>query len=258
MQFIPPDRQQTFVHELTDRVLARFFEERGIEGGVEYSWVLHQRASESLQSPGLADPHTHVVLPGTYYDEGKGQRMNLYFSQNRKERHIDLLHRTAEAVMVEQMERYVGRDWEQRFDAIEMERQRERDAISGLPETLLVDKRQQYWGAWIGTRRTDERTSAVGLYRAPLLSPHKPDMTCLQFIPLVHRLKCDYGGPTAERLREWLRDHPDEGIEGLTDLAERIHTMSNEEAHEFLSRQAPSQMESYRPRQQDIDIGFWW
>jgi hypothetical protein len=69
-----------------------FFDERGIDTGVEWSAVLHHRNTDGDEAPGQDNPHTHVVLPGTYYDADEGQRKPLYFSRNRAVNHIDMLH----------------------------------------------------------------------------------------------------------------------------------------------------------------------
>ncbi|MBK8027001.1 MAG: hypothetical protein IPK19_37850 [Chloroflexi bacterium] len=102
-----------------------FFAARGIDTGVEYSYVLHHRQTTDEQEPGRHNPHTHVVLPGTFYDEGLGERTPLYFSRNRSIDHIALLHDLTEQQMEVQMERYVGRDWERRVDDLERVREAE-------------------------------------------------------------------------------------------------------------------------------------
>lgn len=61
------------------------------------------------------------MLPGTYYDADEGRRVPLYFSRNRHVNHIELLHGIPEQNMVALMERYVGPDWEHRYDALHPE-----------------------------------------------------------------------------------------------------------------------------------------
>ncbi|MBK8034691.1 MAG: hypothetical protein IPK17_35350 [Chloroflexi bacterium] len=56
------------------------------------------------------------MLPGTYYDDSPGERVPLYFNRNKRVDHIAMLHDLTEQQAVEQMERYVGPDWERRYD----------------------------------------------------------------------------------------------------------------------------------------------
>ncbi len=70
------------------------------------------------ESPGRHNPHAHVVLPGTYYDADEGRRVPLYFNQNKRVNHIELLHTLTEQNMEVLMEHYVGREWEQQYDAL--------------------------------------------------------------------------------------------------------------------------------------------
>lgn len=122
---VAPERREPFVRELTVRTTEAFFAARGIDTGVEYSFVLHHRQTTDEQEPGRHNPHTHVVLPGTFYDEGLGERTPLYFSRNRSVDHITLLHDLTEQQMAVQMERYVGLDWERRVDDLERVREAE-------------------------------------------------------------------------------------------------------------------------------------
>src|SRR4051812_10483973 len=92
MGMVAPNEREQFVRELTESVIEDFFDKRGLDTGVEMSYVLHHRLTDDLQAPGLHDPHTHIVLPGTVYHEEHGQRVPLFFSRNRKENHVELLH----------------------------------------------------------------------------------------------------------------------------------------------------------------------
>ncbi|MEO8613483.1 MAG: hypothetical protein ABI690_36680 [Chloroflexota bacterium] len=184
----PEDREQ-FVRELTERVVDDFFEARGIDTGIEMSYVIHHRLTDDPQAPGLHDPHTHVVLPGTVYDEEHGQRVPLFFSRNRKVNHIDLLHDVTERTMVAQMERYVGLDWEQRYDELAEIREEQRQIAEDEPHGLMLDDKGASWNIWCGTRRTDEQQTAIGFYRHyPASTEEDPDALQLEFRPLVSGL----------------------------------------------------------------------
>lgn len=109
---LPHEAREAFVCQLTERTVERFFEARGMDTGVEYSYVLHHRET----ADGRHDPHTHVVLPGTYYDADEGRRVPLYFSQNRHVNHIELLHEVTQTEMGALMTQHIGRDWEQQYE----------------------------------------------------------------------------------------------------------------------------------------------
>lgn len=181
----PEDREQ-FVRELTESVVNGFFDERGLDAGCEYSYVLHHRLTDDPQAPGLHDPHTHIVLPGTVYDEEHGQRVPLFFSRNRKVNHIEMLHDVTEQTMVAQMERYIGPDWEQRYDELAAVREQERQIVEGEPHGMMLDDKSEIWNVWCGTRRTDEQQTAVGFYRwYAAATEDDPDALRLEFRPLA-------------------------------------------------------------------------
>jgi hypothetical protein len=180
------EEREQFVRELTESVVNGFFDERGLDTGCEFSYVTHHRLTDDLQAPGLHNPHTHSVLPGTVYDEEHGQRVPLFFSRNRKVNHIDLLHDVTEQMMVTQMERYVGPDWEQRYDELAAVREQERQIISDEPHGVMLDDKGTSWNVWFGTRRTDKEQTAVGFYRHyPDPTEDDPDALRLEFRPLV-------------------------------------------------------------------------
>jgi len=218
----PEDREQ-FVRELTEQVVGDFFEARGIDTGVEMSYVLHHRLTDDPQAPGLHDPHTHVVLPGTVYDEEHGQRVPLFFSRNRKVNHIEMLHDVTERTMVEQMERYVGPDWEQRYDELAAMREQERQIIADEPHGVMIDDKGESWDVWCGTRRTDEQQTAVGFYRHyPAPTEDDPDALRLEFRPLVAGLPHEQAAYFAQALTQEMYGE----MEKLQELAELLNGMS--------------------------------
>src|SRR5512145_323145 len=143
---VAPEDREPFVRELTERTVEDFFDARGLDTGCEYSFVTHHRQTDDPQAPGMPNPHTHVVLPGTVYSEEHGERIPLYFSQNRKVNHIELLHTVTEQNMAILMERYVGLDWEQRFDALEAIREQQRQVMSEEPHRVMVDAEESDTG----------------------------------------------------------------------------------------------------------------
>jgi hypothetical protein len=171
MAMVAPERREQFVRELTVSTTEAFFDARGIDTGIEYAFVMHHRQTDDPQSPGRHDPHTHVVLPGTYYDDGLGERVPLYFNRNKQVDHITLLHDLTEQQVAEQMDRYVGPDWERRYDDLEVARVQQRS----ITEQPLHGTFETDGGAvnfWVGARRTDERTSKQ-VRRATTIAPSK-------------------------------------------------------------------------------------
>lgn len=121
IEMIPHNQRERFVRYLTEWTVQDFFDARGIDTGVEMSYVLHHRETTDEDEPGRHNPHAHVVLPGTYYDADEGRRVPLYFSKNKHVNHIELLHAITEQNMEILMEHHIGRDWEQQYDALHPE-----------------------------------------------------------------------------------------------------------------------------------------
>ncbi|MDX2139374.1 MAG: hypothetical protein SF123_14920 [Chloroflexota bacterium] len=221
----PEDREQ-FVRELTESVVDDFFEARGIDTGVEMSYVLHHRLTDDPQAPGLHDPHTHIVLPGTVYDEEHGQRVPLFFSRNRKVNHIEMLHDVTERTMIAQMEHYVGPDWEQRYDELANTREQERQIVADGPHGVMLDDQGASWDVWCGTRRTDEQQTAIGFYRHyPAPTENDPDALRLEFRPLAAGLPHEQAAFFARVLAQEMNGDMDK----LKELAGLLNGMNAEQ-----------------------------
>lgn len=240
-------QRERFVRELTEQTVENFFDARGIDTGVEYSYVTHHRMTDDPQSPGQHNPHTHVVLPGTYFDDGLGGRVPLYFSKNKSVDHIALLHQLTELQMAEQMERYVGFDWEQRFDDLAAARQAQLD-VTNRPAHGLISEDSGAWEFWCGTRQTDEQTSATGYYRYVPINEADAE---LQFRPLIKGLNHE----DAERLALLLRTEMDGDFTRLRQLAGEFNQMNSKDRERFLTelRQQDFTRLSKEP---DFDIDF--
>ncbi len=208
IRMVPPEQREQFVKQLTERTMNDFFDARGIDTGVEWSAVLHHRQTDGDQAPGQHNPHTHIVLPGTYYDADEGRRKPLYFSRNKSVDHIEMLHEVTQENMVALMDRYAGRDWEQRYDALTAVREQQEqvalieEAHGHEPEIGTV---------WAGIRRTDEDTSTVGFYG---FFKNREGETALQFRPVLPDLDHEEAEILAIQLKEQLRERRDQpGIE---------------------------------------------
>ncbi|MEQ8673769.1 MAG: hypothetical protein RLP44_29940 [Aggregatilineales bacterium] len=198
IRMVPPEDREHFVKQLTTLTMNDFFDARGIDTGVEWSAVLHHRQTDGKEAPGQHNPHTHVILPGTYYDADEGRRKPLYFSRNKSVDHIEMLHEVTQTNMVDLMERYAGRDWEQRYDALAAIREYqaqivERESVHSIWEGEPVRA---------GIRRTDDDTSAVGVYG---WFKNREGKTALQFRPLITDLDHQEAEITAERLKAQLK-----------------------------------------------------
>ncbi len=202
MAMIPLEQREGFVRELTERTVDDFFEARGLDTGCEFSYVLHHRESDDPQAPGLQNPHTHVVLPGTVWSEESGERISLYFSRNKKVNHIEILHEVTEQNMADMLDHTVGLDWEQRMDALEALRQEQKRITEADPHGYHIDDeggRVPFWG---GIRQVDESNCAVGYYM--------PFQTEIQFRPIAQGLDTDFARIVTESVAETLPEFPEE------------------------------------------------
>lgn len=242
---VAPEQREQFVRELTEGVVESFFEERGIDTGIEYSYCLHHRETDDPQTPEQHNPHTHVVLPGTVYSEEQGGRIPLYFSQNRKVNHIEMMHTIAETQTAALMDRYVGRDWEQRIDGLEAVREEQRLVVFQPAHGELPD----LGAAWSGVRVRDEATSDVGVYGYFDENDDGLDSRALRFRSLIARLPHD----EAEMLSLYLAEVMKEDIDEWASEIERIKVMGNAQRAELV-RTIAAHTTDVRELSHDIDL----
>lgn len=253
---IPHEQRERFVRELTERTVDGFFEARGLDTGCEFSYVLHHRDSDDPQAPGMHNPHSHVVLPGTVWSEEHGERINLYFSQSKKVDHIEMLHDVTEQHMAEMLDRYVGLDWEQRYDALETLREEQKQITQAEPHGCErdADNPEIEWAVWCGLRRTDEDTTAVGYYRHYAVpSEEDPEAMRLEFRPLLAGLAHE----EAELLARAFAVEMNRDTNSLKQLAGWIERMSLTERQrliEALRRDDRQPPPPTRGRSFDIDL----
>lgn len=228
---IPHEQREQFVRELTEHTVDDFFEARGLDTGCEYSYVLHHRESDDPQALGMHNPHTHVVLPGTIWSEEQGERINLYFSQSRKVDHIEMLHDVTEQHMAEMLDRFVGLDWERRYDALESLREEQKQITEAEPHGFHVSEDGNHVPFWGGVRQVDEENCAVGYYM-PLAG--EDGAIRIQFRPVVVGLDRHYAGHLSAVVAERLSQYPDDH---LRLYQETIHVMLEEEHEDILPPQ---------------------
>jgi hypothetical protein len=144
----------------------------------------------------------------------QGQRENLFFSRNKRENHIELLHRMSESEMANLMDRYVGPEWEQRFDALEAVREQQRAVVEAEPpHGMSIDEEGQEAPSWAGVRRTDENTSAAGYYARYLPDERRvsdgadPDEARIEFRPLITGLDHERAQGMADIFKDYLAEY---------------------------------------------------
>ncbi len=226
---IPHDERERFVRELTESVVDGFFDARGLDTGCEYSYVTHHRESDDAQAPGMHNPHTHVVLPGTVWSEESGERINLYFSQSKKVDHIAMLHDVTEQNMAEMLDRYVGLDWEQRIDALEALHEEQKQIIREEPHGigLFDDEPVPFWG---GVRQADEANCAIGYYL--------PIDDEIVFRPVASGLSREQAERLSATVAAQLRNHPN--ADQLALYRETVKILLEEGFDDLLPPEPPS------------------
>jgi hypothetical protein len=66
--------------------------------------------------------------------------------------HIEMLHDVTQRSVVNLMERYVGPDWERRYDELAAARGQQRQIVEDEPHGAMLDDKSQRWNAWCGVR----------------------------------------------------------------------------------------------------------
>ena len=237
---VTPEDRERFVRRLTENVVEDFFDARGLDTGVEYSFVYHSRFTDDKEAPGRHDPHTHIVLPGTYYDADEGRRRPLYFSRNKSINHIEMLHSITEGHMVDLMDRYVGHDWEQRYDTLDQQRQQQKQVIESEPHGLYMED-EEIRPFWCGTRQYAEGDCAIGYY-IPVENKHT-DIPEVQFRPIANGLDARYAKDLSSGMPVILSEQ-DGDIDQLDLYIETIRIVLDEEHEDIQPRQIQRDVES--------------
>lgn len=133
-----------------------------------------------------------------------------------------LLHDLTERQVAEQMDRYVGPDWEQRYDLLAAVREAEQ-AVTDDPAHGVGADDEMSFSFWCGTRRTDERASAAGYYCTTNEG--------IAFRPLVSGLRHD----EAELLARLLYSEVSAGFARLKALAGEVNKMTRSERAAFFT-----------------------
>jgi len=143
---------------------------------------------------------------------------------DRKQRCVaNVQHDLTERQVADQMDRYVGQEWEQRYDLLAAVRDVEREVIADEPHGEFIEDDMAI-PFWCGTRRTDERTSAAGYYR-------DTENDEVEFRPLVRGL----GHEEAALVAQLLHSQVGEGFDYLKHLAHSVTEMSGIERAAFIA-----------------------
>jgi hypothetical protein len=150
-----------------------------------------------------------------------------------------MLHDLTERQVADQMDRYVGLDWEQRYDDLEAVREAQL-AITEQPAHGAIELDEDVFNFWVGARRTDEQISATGYYRTV-------EADEVEFRPLIGGLKHD----EAELLARLLHSEIGGDFAVLRQLADGINEMSGAEREAFF---ADVRRLDFSPPDQELDL----
>ncbi len=237
MAFVPENKRQQFVRELTEATLEQFFEVREMEVP-EYAYAIHRRETGDHRD----NPHAHVILPGTYHSWADGSRLPLYMNRYKKENHIEMLHEAAQQQMDVLMQHYVGLDWEQHYDVLMAERQPPNEPeVEVPPETIpliipttrpdavlsMADDIQVQ--VWIGEQEelfTDKRrVGFICRWEEPEIGEQQ------HFLALIDNLTPEQATAITTHFHEILAIKPDLDIRGLmeysVELAEKYRQIEH-------------------------------
>lgn len=240
IQMVAPEDREQFVCRLTENVVEDFFDTRGIDTGVEFSYVYHSRFTDDKEAPGRHDPHTHIALPGTYYHADEGRRKPLYFSRNKSVNHIEMLHTITEGHMIQLMDRYVGLDWEQRYDALDQQRHQQKQVVESEPHGFFQDG-EEIRLFWCGTRQFTEGDCAIGYY-IPVENKHTGEAE-IQFRPIAKGLDASYAYELSSGMPAILTEQ-DEDIDQLELYIETIRIVLSEEHEDIQARPIQPEFEA--------------
>jgi hypothetical protein len=111
-----------------------------------------------------------------------------------------MLHEVTQNNMLDLMDRYVGLEWERRYDALAAVREQQ-EQVARIEEAHGHEP--EIGPVWAGVRRTDEDTSAVGFYG---YFANRENQTALQFRPVMDELDHEDAEILAIQMKEQLRE----------------------------------------------------
>ena len=142
--------------------------------------------------------------------------------------------------MVDLMDRYVGHDWEQRYDKLDQQRQQQKQVVESEPHGLYLegDKIRQFW---CGTRQYAEDNCAIGYY-IPVANKHTGELD-IQFRPIANGLDARYAQELSSGMPVILSEQ-DGDMDQLEFYIETIRIVLDEEHENIQPRQIQPDVES--------------
>jgi hypothetical protein len=156
--------------------------------------------------------------------------------------HIEMLHNVTEQHMADMLDRYVGLDWERRYDALESLREEQKQITEAKPHGFHISEDGERIPFWGGVREMDEENCAIGYYM-PFAG--EDGEVSIQFRPVAAGLDRHYAIQLSAVFAERLRQYPDDQ---LRLYQETIHLMLEAE-HEDIQPPQPTMGHSF-----DIDL----
>ncbi len=233
VELIPDDQREQFVRDLTENTIEHFFDARGLDTP-EWAYALHRRETTE---DGRDNPHTHVILPGTYDSWADGDRLPLYFNNRKNENHIEILHDVAQTEIAHLLDHYVGPDWEQRYDTLhpdsevpELIQENELIELPPAPEsepdyisTHSSGEPVQSWVAVQGDLEPD-------VYHVGFLLRGEGEHTRNQvFVPVAEGLPEDEAEALAAYMKMVIADDPENGFNTAAEHASAYHHFDAEQ-----------------------------
>ena len=149
MALVPDAQRRDLVRNLTENIVTGYYEARGLDVP-SYSYVLHDRDT----AEGEQQLHTHVVLPGTV-ETLLGREA---FFNNKKEGHVALFNRIADAQFALALDQAIGPEWRAlrpELQEVKAPSLSELDAWFGPRELEQSERQQSELDAWFGSREGD-------------------------------------------------------------------------------------------------------
>jgi hypothetical protein len=156
MALVPEGQRRDLVRNLTENIVTGYYEARGLDVP-DYSYVLHDRNT----AEGEQQLHTHVVLPGTV-ETLLGREA---FFNNKKEGHVELFNRIADAQFAHALDSTIGPDWRAlrpELQEVKSPTLSELDVWFGPREAGQYEKQQKALDKWFGPREADPSESNLG------------------------------------------------------------------------------------------------
>jgi hypothetical protein len=184
-------------------------------------------------------------LPGTYESWSDGGRLPLYFNNRKNENHIEMLHEAAQRELGLLLDRYVGPDWEQRYDELhpegdsqqlELQQQIELEELPPAPDdhphlTVHHDGVGEDIHAWVAIQGDiDPDVYHVGF----IIRGEEEQIHNQVFNPRAENLTKDQAETLAEYMKQLIQIGNIDGYTRASQLADLIHETDEQDRDKIL------------------------